>query len=189
MSSHLNLDEVDVDGAIRETAHEASEALDRDGDTRLDFFKKAGLGPLIGSTGALDQLHPTDGLGRLGRVDPPPDLAINLHGSGPDSIDDLVATGARQNPRFTRMATKLVAEPGPMRHGRQSQARQISAALGEPDVEQVACSPGHGGFRIDEAGQRFVEHHRHIELRAKLPERGDFRVRDRLLDATDAKGP
>jgi ADP-heptose:LPS heptosyltransferase len=53
------------------------------------------LQPLIGLTGALEQLHPTDGLGRLGRVDPRPDLAVNLHGSGPDSIDDLMATGAR----------------------------------------------------------------------------------------------
>ena len=37
MSFQINLDEVDVDGAIREAAHEAS------GDTRLAFLKKAGL--------------------------------------------------------------------------------------------------------------------------------------------------
>lgn len=37
MSYEINLDEVDVDGAIREAAHEVS------GDTRLSFLKKAGV--------------------------------------------------------------------------------------------------------------------------------------------------
>ena len=37
MSFGINLDEVDVDGAIREAAHEVS------GDTRLSFLKKAGI--------------------------------------------------------------------------------------------------------------------------------------------------
>jgi len=38
MDYSINLDEVDVDGAIREAAHEVS------GDTRLGFLKKAGIG-------------------------------------------------------------------------------------------------------------------------------------------------
>ena len=76
-------------------------------DAVLTLAAPAYLGPLIGSTGALDQLHPTDGLGGLGRVDPPPDLAVNLHGSGPDSIDDLVATGARH----------LITHRHPLRRG------------------------------------------------------------------------
>jgi ADP-heptose:LPS heptosyltransferase len=63
-------------------------------DAVLTLAAPAYLDPMIGLTGALDLLHPTAGLGRLGRVDPPPDLAVNLHGRGPDSIDDLVATGA-----------------------------------------------------------------------------------------------
>lgn len=37
MSYEINLDEVDVDGAVREAAHEAS------GETRLSFLKKAGV--------------------------------------------------------------------------------------------------------------------------------------------------
>ncbi len=65
-------------------------------DAVLTLAAPAYLDPLIGLTGALDQLHPTNGLGRLGRLDSRPDLAVNLHGSGPDSIDDLVATGARR---------------------------------------------------------------------------------------------
>ncbi len=60
MSSHLNLDEIDADGAIRETAHEASAALDQGGDTRLDFFKKAGVagGAVLGGGALLGALVP-----------------------------------------------------------------------------------------------------------------------------------
>ena len=47
MTYEINLDEIDVDGAIRETAHDANEALASegaaDGDTRLSFLKKAGV--------------------------------------------------------------------------------------------------------------------------------------------------
>jgi len=52
MSNELKLDQIDVNGDIREVAHEASEALD--GDTRLSFLKKAGLaGGAVVSGGAL----------------------------------------------------------------------------------------------------------------------------------------
>ena len=59
MHPDLNLDQVDVDGAIRETAHDATAALD-DGDTRLDFLKKAGLagGALVGGGALLGALNP-----------------------------------------------------------------------------------------------------------------------------------
>jgi hypothetical protein len=42
MDPETSIDRIDVDGAVRETAHDATEALDS-GDTRLDFLKKAGL--------------------------------------------------------------------------------------------------------------------------------------------------
>ncbi len=42
MDPEASIDRIDVDGAVRETAHDATEALDN-GDTRLDFLKKAGL--------------------------------------------------------------------------------------------------------------------------------------------------
>jgi len=76
-------------------------------DAVLTLAAPAYLQPLIGLTGALDRLHPTDGLGRLGGVDPRPDVAVNLHGSGPDSIDDLVASGARH----------LITHSHPLRRG------------------------------------------------------------------------
>ena len=58
MSSELNIEQVDVDGDIRETAHEAAEALE--GDTRLSFLKKAGLagGAVVGGGALLSALTP-----------------------------------------------------------------------------------------------------------------------------------
>jgi len=58
MSSKLNIEQVDVDGDIRETAHDAAEALQ--GDTRLGFLKKAGLtgGAVMGGGALLSALTP-----------------------------------------------------------------------------------------------------------------------------------
>jgi ADP-heptose:LPS heptosyltransferase len=42
-------------------------------------------------TGAVDAVTPTPGLGRLPALPAPPALAVNLHGSGPESIADLLA--------------------------------------------------------------------------------------------------
>jgi ADP-heptose:LPS heptosyltransferase len=56
----------------------------------------ASLRSLLPLTGAIDRLHPTAQLGQLnddhGDLEPP-DLAVNLHGAGPQSIDDLLTTG------------------------------------------------------------------------------------------------
>ena len=48
MSHEMNLEHVDVDGAVRETAAEAMDALQ--GDTRSGFLRRAGLagGALVG---------------------------------------------------------------------------------------------------------------------------------------------
>ncbi len=55
MSYEINLDEVDVDGAIHEAAHEVS------GDTRLSFLKKAGVatGAVVGGGAVLSALAPS----------------------------------------------------------------------------------------------------------------------------------
>ncbi len=60
MESGLKLEEVDRDGAIRETAEEASATLAEEGDTRLDFFKKAGAtgGAVLGGGALLGALVP-----------------------------------------------------------------------------------------------------------------------------------
>jgi len=55
MSYEINLDEVDVDGAVREAADEVA------GDTRLGFLKKAGLagGAVIGGGAVVSALAPS----------------------------------------------------------------------------------------------------------------------------------
>lgn len=50
------------------------------------------LGPLAMFCGAVDEVLPTRGLRHLDWTGPPPDLAVNLHGRGPESIADLLAT-------------------------------------------------------------------------------------------------
>jgi len=59
MSHELKLEDVDVDGAIRETAAEAIDALD--GDTRSQFLRRAGLagGALVGGGAILGALAPS----------------------------------------------------------------------------------------------------------------------------------
>lgn len=59
MSDHFNLEAVDTDGAIRETAAATMDALD--GDTRSAFLRRAGLagGALMGGGAILGALAPT----------------------------------------------------------------------------------------------------------------------------------
>lgn len=56
----LTLETVDASGAIREAADEAATTLEKTGDTRLDFFKKAGLagGAVMGGGALLATLAP-----------------------------------------------------------------------------------------------------------------------------------
>ena len=73
MSSHFNLDEIDVDGALRESAQEAEAALAQEGDTRLGFLKKAGLagGAVVGGGALLGALTAPAALARVGTGRPP----------------------------------------------------------------------------------------------------------------------
>lgn len=50
------------------------------------------LAGLVGLTGAVDEVLHTPGLGTLRWTGKPPELAVNLHGSGPESIEDLRGT-------------------------------------------------------------------------------------------------
>ena len=71
MDREITLERVDVDGAIRETAHEAEQALDS-GDTRLSFLKKAGLagGAVMGGGALLSALGPAGAMA-AGKGRPP----------------------------------------------------------------------------------------------------------------------
>ena len=62
-------------------------------------------------TGAIDRIVPVNGLGELSPLFPPPDLAVNLHGAGPQSIRDLLATGTRH--LITHRHPEYPQIPGP----------------------------------------------------------------------------
>jgi hypothetical protein len=72
MDPEMTFEQVDADGAIRETAHEAAEALDS-GDTRLSFLKKAGLagGAVVGGGALLGALTPAGAMAATGKGRPP----------------------------------------------------------------------------------------------------------------------
>lgn len=55
----------------------------------------AWLAPLVELIGAVDELQPTADLADLPRCVPPPDLGVNLHGCGPQSLQALRRSGAR----------------------------------------------------------------------------------------------
>ena len=61
----------------------------------------AALTPLVDAIGAVDRVHPTPAyvrspITRLSWSDPAPDLAVNLHGCGPQSHRALLATAPRR---------------------------------------------------------------------------------------------
>ncbi len=65
-----------------------------DPEARITLAAPAPLGALIELDTGIDRLLPVRGLGGLSWSDRRPDLAVNLHGRGPQSIADLLGTGA-----------------------------------------------------------------------------------------------
>ena len=64
-------------------------------EARFTLAAPGALGPLVPLVGGIDRLLPTEGLGCLA-YSGQPDLAVNLHGAGPESIDDLASTRPRR---------------------------------------------------------------------------------------------
>jgi hypothetical protein len=74
MDPEFTIEQVDVDGDIRETAQDALATLESRGDTRLDFLKKAGLagGAVMGGGALLTALTPAAAMaGGKGKGRPP----------------------------------------------------------------------------------------------------------------------
>jgi ADP-heptose:LPS heptosyltransferase len=65
-------------------------------EARITLAAPEALRPLAQLCGAIDELVPTRGLGALRWSEPPPVLAVNLHGAGPESIDDLLGSAPSQ---------------------------------------------------------------------------------------------
>jgi hypothetical protein len=72
MDPDFTIEQVDVNGDIRETAHDAVDALESRGDTRLSFLKKAGLagGAVMGGGALLTALTPAAAMAK-GKGAPP----------------------------------------------------------------------------------------------------------------------
>ncbi|HEX4752845.1 MAG TPA: ferritin-like domain-containing protein [Solirubrobacterales bacterium] len=72
MDPEATLDQIDVNGDIAETHHDAMESLES-GDTRLSFLKKAGLagGAVMGSGALLAALTPAGAMAASGKGRPP----------------------------------------------------------------------------------------------------------------------
>lgn len=65
-------------------------------DPVVTLAAPAALAPLVRLCGAVDELLPTAGLAAVHRLDPVPDLGVNLHGCGPQSSRALLRSGSRQ---------------------------------------------------------------------------------------------
>ncbi len=72
MDPEFTIDQIDVNGDVRETAHDAIDTLESRGDTRLDFLKKAGLagGAVMGGGALLTALTPASAMA-AGKGRPP----------------------------------------------------------------------------------------------------------------------
>ena len=64
-------------------------------DSVITLAAPGWLRPLLAPIDAVDVLMEVLTLDRIGPLSPPPDLVLNLHGRGPQSIDAAVRTGAR----------------------------------------------------------------------------------------------
>jgi ADP-heptose:LPS heptosyltransferase len=80
-------------------------------DARITLAAPEALRPLAQLCGAIDELVPTRGLGALRWTDPPPMLAVNLHGAGPESIADLLNSAPAQLISHRHRAHPEVAGP------------------------------------------------------------------------------
>lgn len=61
-------------------------------DKRVVLAAPEALRPLADLVEAVDRFHPTTGIGGLQWHSAAPELAVNLHGRGPDSVRDLLTT-------------------------------------------------------------------------------------------------
>lgn len=80
-------------------------------DARVVLAAPESLRDLVDLIDAVDELLPTTGLGALRWHAAPPRLAVNLHGSGPESIRDLLA--ARPEALLTHRHSDFPGLPGP----------------------------------------------------------------------------
>lgn len=87
-------------------------------------------------SGAVDEVHPTPGLGRLVPLRDPPALAVNLHGSGPQSLADLLELGPHAVLSHRHSAYPSVAGP-PWR----AELHEVDRWCGLLEWAGIGCNP------------------------------------------------
>lgn len=87
-------------------------------------------------SGAVDEVDPTPGLGRLVARTEPPALAVNLHGSGPESIADLLSLRPRALISHRHTAYPGVAGP-PWR----AELHEVDRWCGLLEWAGITCDP------------------------------------------------
>jgi ADP-heptose:LPS heptosyltransferase len=95
------------------------------------------LQPLAMWCGAVDEVLPTAGLGDLRWPGPPPDVAVNLHGRGPESIADLLATNPKTLISHANSAYPQVSGP-PWR----AELHEVDRWCLLLDAAGIPCDPG-----------------------------------------------
>jgi ADP-heptose:LPS heptosyltransferase len=103
---------------------------------RIVLATPESLGPLAMFSGAVDEVLPTGGLGELHWSGPAPDVAVNLHGRGPQSIADLLSTNpgrliSHANPTYPSVS-------GPPWSDDQHEVDRWCALLG---WARISCDP------------------------------------------------
>jgi hypothetical protein len=108
MDPDFTIEQVDVNGDIRETAHDAMEQLESRGDTRLGFLKKAGLagGAVMGGGALMTALTPAAAMA-AGKGAPPASF-----GKGDIGILNYALTLEYLEAAFYNEATKMKVASG-----------------------------------------------------------------------------
>ncbi|PYE17445.1 ADP-heptose:LPS heptosyltransferase [Williamsia limnetica] len=117
-------------------------------DDRIVLAAPGSMAELAVWTGTVDDVIDTPGLGGIRWKGGSPDLAVNLHGSGPESIVDVLATGPARV--LTHRHDKFPHLPGPVWDGSLHEVRRwcrlieyggfptdpTDLALSVPDIDQ-----------------------------------------------------
>ncbi len=138
MSQEYSLSDIDVDEAIAESAHEASEAIIAEGgagDTRLAFLKKAGLtgGAVMGGGAALSALVP--GVALAAGLDRPP---AKLFGKGDIGILRFALTLEYLEATFYNEATATEKRTAFLGGAQNAQLRTFLRAVTDDENRHVA---------------------------------------------------